>query len=274
MRSWDEHIVIGDPGETRSHSHYGTALAGYVVESVAGKPFPDAMRELVWEPMGVRSGTSRLRDVMLLPVAQGHRLEEGAMRVVEPLGRGFIGWPNAAFVSLDGMERLAVVLAQPAYAGLYNGGTPRPQWRNGWSWAGVVVRVVVDVERGFSALVADNGGGAARELATAIERVALGRPAPPEPAPIDWHEPTQEARALLPGVYENETRFEIALRDGKLVVPGDQAVGEIGQGPDGQFEMVFPRRAIRFGLESTRNGKARHLRIGSRVWLRTEGDFR
>jgi hypothetical protein len=34
VQSWDESIFIAEPGETRSHSHYSIALAGYLVELV------------------------------------------------------------------------------------------------------------------------------------------------------------------------------------------------------------------------------------------------
>lgn len=67
VQSWDERVFIAEPGETRSNSHYGIALAGYLVESLVGKPFPDAMSELVWGPMGVAGGTVRIRDVLTTP---------------------------------------------------------------------------------------------------------------------------------------------------------------------------------------------------------------
>jgi hypothetical protein len=70
-------------------------------------------------------------------------------------------------------------------------------------------------------------------------------------------------------VYENETSFEIALRDGKLVAVTPDNVLEVRQGSDNQFAAVGDRAPTLFTIESTRNGKARHLRIGSRVWLRT-----
>ncbi len=277
VQSWDESIFIAEPGETRSHSHYSIALAGYLVELVVGKPFPDAMRELVWEPMGVSAGISRISDALVLPMAQGHKLKEDSMEVVKPLGRGFNGPGYAAFLSLETMEGLAIALAQPANSGVRNGGIAKPQWQGGWGWAGISFRVIVDVEHGFSALIADNGGGASRELATMIERQVLEQAAPEAPRPIDWQEPTKEAMALLPGVYENETTIEIVLRDDKLVVLSSSRSADlqIMQGPDMQFGLFIDdgagsrRNVGTFTIESKRDGKIRHLRFG-RVWLRTE----
>jgi CubicO group peptidase (beta-lactamase class C family) len=279
VKSWDKSIFIAEPGETRSHSHYSIALAGYLVELVVGKPFPDAMRELVWEPMGVSAGISRISDALVLPMAQGHELEEDKMEVVKPLGLGFNGWPgDAAFLSLETMEGLATALAQPANSGVDNGGIAKPQWQSGWGWAGVSFRLIVDVERGFSALIADNGGGASGELATMIEWQVLEQAAPEAPQPIDWQEPTKEAMALLPGVYKNEGTIEIVLRDDKLVVLSSSGYdpAQIMQGPDMQFGLFIDdgaggrRNVMTFAIESTHDGKMRHLRIGSRVWLRTE----
>jgi CubicO group peptidase (beta-lactamase class C family) len=279
VQSWDESIFIAEPGETQSHSHYSISLAGYLVELVAGKPFHDAMRELVWEPMGVSAGISRISDALVLPMAQGHKLKDDSMQVVKPLGLGFNGWPgDAAFLSLETMEGLATALAQPANSGVSNGGIADPQWQGGWSWAGVIFRVIVDVERGFSALIADNGGGASLELATMIERQVLDRDTSEATQPIDWQEPTKESMALLPGEYENETTIEIVLRGDKLVVLSSSGSdpAQIMQGPDMQFGLFIDdgtgsrRNVMTFTIESKRDEKIRHLRVGSRVWLRAE----
>jgi hypothetical protein len=111
-----------------------------------------------------------------------------------------------------------------------------------------------------------------------IERQVLEQAAPEAPQPIDWQEPTKESIALLPGVYENETTIEIVLRDDKLVVlsSSGSADAQIMQGPDMQFGLFIDdedgsrRNVMTFTIESKRDGKIRHLRFGSRVWLRTE----
>lgn len=107
-----------------------------------------------------------------------------------------------------------------------------------------------------------------------IEQVVLGREAPPSPAAIAWRAPSPAARDLLVGVYDNETTFEIAMRDGRLVLLSGESVGDVRQGADNLFEapiMTIPGRPVQplsFGVESSRNRKARHIRIGSRVWVR------
>ncbi len=276
VQSWDERVFIAEPGETQSHSHYGIALGGYLVESLVGKSFPDAMRELVWGPMGVASGTTRIRDVLTSPLAQGHRVRNGVTDVIRPLGMGFIGWPNAPFLSLDGLDRFALALAEPATGGRVRGGSTRTNaWTNDWNWGGIAFTAVVDVERRFCALIVDNGNGPAQSLlAQTIQRVVLGEKPPTPPAAISWKPVSPSVRESLIGVYENETIFEIAVRDGKLILQSEQSVEEVTQGAENLFRApimyaiaiaISPRT---FSVEALSEGKARRLRIGSRVWVR------
>jgi hypothetical protein len=108
-----------------------------------------------------------------------------------------------------------------------------------------------------------------------IERQVLEQAAP-STQPIDWQEPTK-TMALLPGVYKNETTIEIVLRDDKLMVLSSSGSdpAQIMQG-NMQFCLFIDdgagsrRNVMTFTIESKRDGKFRHLRLGSRVWLRTE----
>lgn len=277
VQSWDERVFIAEPGETQSHSHYGVALGGYLVESLVGKSFPDAIRELVWGPMGVASGTVRIRDVLTFPLAQGHRVQNGVADVIRPLGLGFIGWPNAHFLSLDGLDRFALALAEPATGGRVRGGNTRTNsWTGSWSWGGVAFTAVVDVERRFCALIVDNGNGPAQaRLAQTIRQVVLGQQPPAPPAAISWTPVSPSARESLIGVYENETIFEIAVRDGKLILQSGQSVEEVTQGAENLFQAPIvivegqrARPSTTFSVEVSSEGKARRLRIGSRVWVR------
>jgi hypothetical protein len=101
------------------------------------------------------------------------------MEVVKPLGLSTVGLVMRFSVARN-YGGLATALAQPANSGVSNGGIAKPQWQSGWGWAGVSLGLV-DVERGFSALIADNGGGV-RELATMIERQVLEQAAPEAPS--------------------------------------------------------------------------------------------
>jgi CubicO group peptidase (beta-lactamase class C family) len=45
------------PGEVFTYSNYGIALAGYIAERVAGKPFAELAREMVFRPLGMTNSS-------------------------------------------------------------------------------------------------------------------------------------------------------------------------------------------------------------------------
>ena len=47
------------PGEVMAYSNYGTALAGYIVELVAGVPFAEYVEKNIYEPLGMEQSTFR-----------------------------------------------------------------------------------------------------------------------------------------------------------------------------------------------------------------------
>ncbi|WP_297730340.1 serine hydrolase [uncultured Maricaulis sp.] len=48
---------IFPPGETPAYSNYGTAVAGYIVQRLAGQPFEDYVAAQIFEPMGMDLAT-------------------------------------------------------------------------------------------------------------------------------------------------------------------------------------------------------------------------
>jgi len=48
---------IFPPGSTPAYSNYATALAGYIVERVSGKPFPDYVEQFITGPIGMTHAT-------------------------------------------------------------------------------------------------------------------------------------------------------------------------------------------------------------------------
>ena len=200
--------------------------------------------------------------------------------MIQPFGMGFIGWPNALFVSLDDLDRFALTLAEPANGARVRGdraGTA--YWTSGTGWGGVTFNATVDVERRFCALIADNGWSRARvaaRLAQTIRHVVLEKELPAPPPTIPWTTASPTAHENLIGVYENETTFEIAVRDGKLTLQSGASVEEVMQGAENLFRAPImmvenrPAWSLTFSVEASSGGKARLLRIGSRVWARKQ----
>lgn len=61
------------PGEVWSYNNAGFALTGRILEVVTGKPIHDALRELVFAPLGLTRTFTRLTDAMTYRLSLGHR---------------------------------------------------------------------------------------------------------------------------------------------------------------------------------------------------------
>lgn len=72
VRAWDDGYLFTGPGKIFSYSNLGYDLAGLVLEEVTGKPYADAMNEMVFEPLGMKRTTLRPTMAMTYPLSQGH----------------------------------------------------------------------------------------------------------------------------------------------------------------------------------------------------------
>jgi CubicO group peptidase (beta-lactamase class C family) len=63
---------IADPGIVYSYSDQGFSLVGYIIERVTGRCFATAVRELVFEPLGMRSACFDPLVAMTYPLSQQH----------------------------------------------------------------------------------------------------------------------------------------------------------------------------------------------------------
>jgi CubicO group peptidase (beta-lactamase class C family) len=75
---------LAAPGQTWSYNNAGFALAGRLIESVTGHPIHDALRELVFAPLGLTRTFTRLTDVLTFPTTLGHRDRDGKTEVIRP----------------------------------------------------------------------------------------------------------------------------------------------------------------------------------------------
>jgi CubicO group peptidase (beta-lactamase class C family) len=66
---------LSTPGELWAYCSSGFMLAGRVVEVVTGKPFETAMRERVFEPLGLDHSFFFAHEAIVYPTAVGHTLE-------------------------------------------------------------------------------------------------------------------------------------------------------------------------------------------------------
>lgn len=112
-RGWKDDYRLAAPGVAFSYSNPGFALAGLLVEETTGKPYADAMKELLLAPLGMERATFRPTEAMTRPISQGHEVpQEGPgtpVSVVRPFSDDSRQWPNGFLLaSASEMGRFAV----------------------------------------------------------------------------------------------------------------------------------------------------------------------
>jgi len=75
---------LAAPGTVWSYNNAGFGIAGRVIEVVSGKNIHEALRELVFNPIGMSRAFSRTGDAMSYRFAAGHRQQDGQTIVPRP----------------------------------------------------------------------------------------------------------------------------------------------------------------------------------------------
>jgi CubicO group peptidase (beta-lactamase class C family) len=75
---------LAKPGEVWSYNNAGFSLAGRVIEVVTGRGIHDALRELVFTPLGLTRTFTRVQDAMTYRLSLGHREQGGRTQVIRP----------------------------------------------------------------------------------------------------------------------------------------------------------------------------------------------
>lgn len=109
---------IAPIGTAWAYNNAGFYLLGYVIEMVTGKPYEEALKDLVLDPLGLNNCYFDPGDVMLSRFAVGHEIENGRARVARP-------WPlpRAAYAA-GGITGHVKDLLQYARFHLGDGSTP------------------------------------------------------------------------------------------------------------------------------------------------------
>jgi CubicO group peptidase (beta-lactamase class C family) len=94
---------LAPPGAVWSYNNAGFTIAGRVIEAVTGRPIHEAIRTLVFEPIGLTRSFTRLEDVATHRFSVAHRAQDGKPAVVRPLTRSTSVTAGGVWMSLHDM---------------------------------------------------------------------------------------------------------------------------------------------------------------------------
>lgn len=242
IHAWKADFLFAPPGKIYSYSNPGYWLAGYLAETVSGKPYADVIAARLFAPLGMQRSTLRPAMAMTWPLAQGHEVRDGKPVVIRPVADNASGWPAGSIFSsalelsrfviafmndgrLDGKQVLPpklIAILSTAHAeipgsdehygyGLQLSTSQGVHWvQHGGSRAGYGSTIRMAPERKFAVIiVANRSGSGMPKLADAISEAALGLNPKAEPEPATHLLDTTESRRYA-GVYVNGTA-KIAL---------------------------------------------------------------
>ena len=75
---------LAAPGEVWSYNNAGFSLAGRVIEVISERNIHDALRQLVFTPLGLTRAFTRLTDGATYRLSLGHREQGGRTQVIRP----------------------------------------------------------------------------------------------------------------------------------------------------------------------------------------------
>ena len=99
LRSWKDDVFFAEQGEIYSYSSPGYWLSGFVVEELHGKPYADAMNELLFKPVGMERTTLRPFMAITYPFATGHAVADGKPAIIRPMFNNVAMWPAGSMFS-------------------------------------------------------------------------------------------------------------------------------------------------------------------------------
>lgn len=111
IRAWNDELFFTEPNRIYSYSSPNYWLAGFVVEELTGKSYSDAMRELVFKPLGMGRTTLRPLEAMTYPLALGHNVEKGSAVVIRPIANNVAKYPaGSIYSSVNELARFAIAM--------------------------------------------------------------------------------------------------------------------------------------------------------------------
>jgi CubicO group peptidase (beta-lactamase class C family) len=291
IRMWKPDWLFTKPGSIYSYANPGFWLAGYVAESIAGKPYGRVMYERVFLPLGMTSSTLYPTMAMTRPLSQAHDIVNGKVEVLRPAPDNVANWPaGSVFSNLADLSHFVIAMMDgglppkvvkalttshadiPGSHAKYGYGLELDEidgiqiWTHGGSRAGYGSYVGMLPGRHIAVIVLCNrtGENLPRTRGKIMDMLGV-----PRREPVSTEEsaipPTEFAK--YKGAYKNgDARSQITERDGKLYF----RQMELRKGEGGWLIMKSPegRTTGRVFAVPGADGKIEYLHIGGRSFSR------
>jgi len=301
IRRWTPAFLFTEPGKIYSYSNPGYWLAGYLAETVAGKPYADVVEERLFKPLGMARSTYRPTMAMTRPLAQGHEVVAGKPAVIRPAADNAASWPAGSMFSnvqdlarfvlafldggkLDGKQALPAELVAtlstrradiPGSTGGYGYGLNVSRERgvswvqHGGSRAGYGSSIVMVPDQNFGVIiVANRTGSSMPKTSAAIVEMFLDLEAKKKDA--------SELRALTAsdltryaGTYANGAQRISLVAEGGALVRGSTRFTQAGKDYL-STETTGDAPALRLALVPGAGSKIEYVHFGGRSYRRVD----
>jgi len=270
VRTWKNEIFFAGQGEIYSYSSAGFWLSGFVVEDIYGKPYGDAMTDLLFKPIGMERTTLRPLMAMTYPFASPHQPVQGQPTIVRPFFNNVAMWPaGSIFSNAKDLSRWVIallndgrvdgkqVLSSTLIGKMFGHHVPVPCEKDSYYAYGLTVFKFKDVEfvghggfsrgygsmiqmapsRRFAVIVLTNKSGETmrQSLNKAMELgLGLKEDRPEKPATIAPLTATEMQEYA--GSYSHAPQtWDVSIRDGKLYVKVDGSEHEMTKTGERKF---------------------------------------
>lgn len=301
IHAWKAEFLFAPPGRIYSYSNPGFWLAGFLAETIAGKPYADVVAERIFGPLGMKRSTLRPTMAITWPLAQGHEVgESGKPEVIRPAADNAASWPaGSIFSSASDLSRFVIafmngglppkviaVMSSPHAKipgsedhygyGLRLSTNRGVKWvEHGGSRAGYGSTIRMAPDRKFAVIiVANRSGSGMPKLADAIseEMLALEPEAKKDPP---THLLTAAEVGRYAGTFRNGTNAISLEASGNALLEGPARRGRKGKeiprpqltrAGDGFLEGDAPRLVI----VPDANGRVEFVFTGGRAYRRSD----
>jgi CubicO group peptidase (beta-lactamase class C family) len=98
---------VAPPGRVWSYNNAGFTIAGRVIEVASGQRIHDALRSLVFEPIGLTRAFTRTEEAVTHRFAAAHRTQNDSLVVVRPVSRSSTVTAGGVWMSVEDILKYA-----------------------------------------------------------------------------------------------------------------------------------------------------------------------